>query len=170
MTDTPKSPVGSFGSRTASLALSRASARLAVGALLFALVAACEQAPLDASPGAVVDAFIERMRGVHGDPERGRLAVELLWRDGREALRERAERATAAAGRPVEAADMLVPSRFSVRFEPTRSEVETKGDWARVTLFGANSSEVAEVACVREDGHWRVALALPPLPPIETRE
>jgi hypothetical protein len=130
---------------------------------------ACEREAVDSSPELVVDAFIERMKGVHGDPERGRLAYELLWAEGREALAERARRATAAAGRPIGPEEMLVPSRFSLAFEPRRVTAETKGKWSRVTVIGSNPNEVAEVSCVNEDGHWRVAVEFPPLPTIEQR-
>ncbi len=110
------------------------------------------------------------MKGVHGDPERGRLAYELLWSEGREALAERARRATAAAGRPVGPGEMLVPSRFSVRFEPRRVTAESKGKWSRVTLIGDNPADVADVSCVKEDGRWRVVVEFPALPPIEQRQ
>jgi hypothetical protein len=134
------------------------------------VLAACERQPADGSPEKVVESFIERMRSVHGDPAAGRRAVELLWSKGRENLEERARRATAAAGRSVAPEEMLVPSRFSLRFEPARSSAETRGDWSRVTLFGQSPQEVAEVHCVKEEGQWRVVLDMPPLPDIEKRQ
>jgi hypothetical protein len=139
-------------------------------AITLALLGSCRREAVDAAPETVVEAFIERMRGVHGDPERGLRALNLVWAEGRKAIEERAERATAAAGRTVRPEAMLAPSRFSLRFEPQRVSVETRGDWSRVTLFGASPSEVVEVPCVREDGAWRVVIDFPALPPIEWRD
>lgn len=143
--------------------------------VLFATVAACfmlacEQRPVDESPETVVEAFIERMQAVHGDPERGRRALELLWKEGREVLEERAQRASAAAGRAVAPEDMLVPSRFSLQFQPRRFKAESKGNWSRVTVSGDKPTEVAEIHCVKENDRWRVVLDFPKLPPIERRQ
>jgi hypothetical protein len=134
------------------------------------LGSACNRQPEDLTPERVVESFLERMRSVHGDRERGRRAFELLWRSGRQNLEERARRATAASGRAVAPEEMLVPSRFSLRFEPRRMSSETRGDWSRVTLLGDLPSEVAEVHCVREEGQWRVVVDLPSLSAIEKRD
>lgn len=144
--------------------------RCFAAATMFWLLPACEREPVDATPTAVVEEFIERMRGVHGAPERGQLALELVWSEARAALEERAARATAAAGRAVLPAEMLVPSRFSLRFEPRRMTETTKGSWSRVTVFGNSPEEIAEVHCVLEDGRWRVVLDLPPVAPIQRRD
>lgn len=142
-----------------------------IGCLLLSMhLLACEKEPVDATPVGVTEEFIERMRGVHGSPERGRLALDLVWSEARAALEERAARATAAAGRSVLPEEMLVPSRFSLRFEPRRMTAATKGNWSRVTILGDNPSEIAEVHCVQEDGRWRVVLDLPPVAPIQRRE
>jgi hypothetical protein len=66
---------------------------------------------------------------------------------------------------------MLVPSRFSVNFEPLHYSAEVKGKWSRVKVTGANPArELAEIPCLKEEGGWRVAIQFPPLPPIERRE
>lgn len=130
----------------------------------------CEQRAVDEHPETVVEAFIERMQAVHGDPERGRRALELLWKEGRDALEERAGRASAAAGRSISPEEMLAPSRFSLRFQPRRLKAESKGNWSRVTVTGDNPTEVAEVHCVKENDRWRVVLDFPKLSPIERRE
>lgn len=134
-------------------------------------VGGCQQQPLDQDPARVVEAFIDRMRAVHGVPERGRLAFELLWSKARENLEERAARASAASGRPVTASEMLVPSRFSLAFEPVDYRAEIKGHWSRVAVIGRNPQEqLVEIDCYREEEGWRVVLDLPPLPPIQTRD
>jgi hypothetical protein len=108
------------------------------------------------------------MRSVHGEPESGAKALELLAKDARANIEERAARASAAAGRPVHPGEMLAPSRFSLAFEPVEYRAETRGRWSRVTILGANPSvEHAEVQCEREPEGWRVLFELPPLPLIE---
>lgn len=133
------------------------------------VLAACDREPVDSRPERVVEAFVERMSAVHGDPTRGKLALELLWERARANLQQRAERATAATGRRIEPEEMLVPSRFSLRFEPKRFQAETHGDYSRVVVVGQDASETAEVHCVREGGKWRVVVELPELPPIRQR-
>jgi hypothetical protein len=138
---------------------------------LAAAALSCAPPQPDTSPAQAVQAFIERMRAVHGDPAKAELAVELLWEGARENLQERARRATAAAGQPVRPGEMLVPSMFAVAFEPRTFTSEVRGDYARVTVLGRAPTEFAEVHCVREKGgHWHVILELPALPPIQLRE
>lgn len=140
------------------------------GPLAFAAAVGCTPPPADASPAQVVQAFVERMRAVHGDPAKAQLAVDLVWQGARENLEERARRATAAAGQPVKPGEMLVPSMFALAFEPRTFTSEVRGDYARVTVLGRNPAEFAEVHCVREKGHWHVILELPALAPIQLRE
>lgn len=143
--------------------------RCGIACLVLLMLVACDREPVDSRPERVVEAFIERMSAVHGDPARGKLAVELLWEQARKNLRQRAERATAATGRRIEPEEILVPSRFLLHFEPRRYQAETRGDYSRVTVFGQDASETAEVHCVREEGKWRVVVELPELPPIRRR-
>lgn len=133
-------------------------------------LAACDPNRGSATPVEVVQSFVERMQGVHGDPNSGRLAYELLAKEPRDNLAERARRATAAAGRPVTPGEMLVPSVFSLSFAPRSFTPEVRGDYARITILGQTSDERAEVHCVKEEGVWRVHLNLPALPPIQARE
>lgn len=122
-------------------------------------------------PARVVEAFVDRMRAVHGDPAKAALVLELLAKDARANLEGRAARASAATGRPVAPGEMLAPSRFSLAFEPTEYRAEVRGKWSRVTILGANAAqEHVEVQCAREDGGWRVVLDPPPLPLIEKRD
>ena len=133
-------------------------------------VVACSPSPVGSTPVEVVSAFVERMQAVHGDPQRGRLAFELLAKDARENLAERARRATAASGRQVNPEEMLVPSAFGLAFVPRSLTPEIRGDYARVTILGPAPLERAEVHCVRENGNWRVQVDFPASPPIQARE
>lgn len=153
---------------------SRAPHVVLVGALLACLALAglvgCEEQPVDRDPEAVVAEFIDRMRRVHGDPEAGRRAYDLLWTDAKRNLAERAKRASALTGRKVGPEEMIAPSYFALRFRPKHYASRQEGDWAVVTVTGETpSTDSHAIKCVREDGEWRVALEMPPLPPIQQR-
>jgi hypothetical protein len=139
------------------------------GTLALATLTACNSEPLGADPTRVVDAFIERMQRVHGDPKAARAAYGLLCTEAQSNLAERAKRASAVAGRKVAPEEMLAPSHFSLRFKPSRYRARIDGDWAVVSASGEEPGQRAEVRCVKQDGGWRVMLELPPLPPIEKR-
>ena len=110
------------------------------------------------------------MQRAHGDPAAALAAYELLSRAAKENLQERARRASAATGRVMPPEEMLVPSRFTKRFEPRQMKARIAGDRAVVEVTGSDpASEHASVPCVREDGHWRVDLMLPSLPEMEKR-
>lgn len=142
-----------------------------VAAALCLLLGGCEREAPDAEPERVVREFVERMQRVHGNPTSARAAYDLLWSDAKQNLAERAKRASALSGRKVAPEEMLVPSRFSLRFTPRRYQAEVHGDWAMVTVSGeAPETQREQMKCVREDGSWRVVLEVPPVPPIQQRD
>ncbi|HYQ44367.1 MAG TPA: hypothetical protein VER11_20430 [Polyangiaceae bacterium] len=148
----------------------RLTAALVVSISLGFAQTGCEAEANDSSPERVVREFVDRMQRVHGDPRSARLAYELLWVDARRNLAERAKRASAVAGREIAPEEMIAPSHFSLAYRPKKMTARTDGDWSEVTVTGESaSSQRQTVKCVREDGHWRVVLELPPLPPIQRR-
>jgi hypothetical protein len=130
---------------------------------------ACKTEPIDARPDSTVEEFVLRMQRVHGDPKTARPAFDLLWSEAKKNLAERAKRASSVLGRKVAPEEMLAPSRFTLRYTPRRYDARVDGDWAIVTIAGEVADQRHDVKCVREDGSWRVALDLPPLPPIQKR-
>lgn len=129
----------------------------------------CQREPVDAEPERAVQEFVERMQRVHGDPRSARAAYELLWAEAKYNLGERAKRAGALSGREVAPEEMLAPTRFSVRFSPTRYTADVQGDWAVVTVTGEAPGQRHQIRCVREEGAWRVVLEIPPVAPIQRR-
>lgn len=134
------------------------------------VVAACARAPADATPQGAVEAFVDRMDRVHGDPVIAKSALALLSTDTRRALESRAERATAVAGHAFGPADMLVPSYFLLEYTPVRYVARTHGDTAEVSVVGAHpATQTRVIQCVKESGAWRIVLDLPALRPIKKR-
>ena len=129
----------------------------------------CAQRPLDATPEGSARELVERMRRVHGDPAEARGAFDLLSKRARDNLAERAARYGAASGKSIAPEAMIVPSRFSLRFEPQRYEAQVSGALAQVTVRGDLPEHEARIMCVLEDGRWRVDMALPSLPPVQQR-
>jgi len=137
--------------------------------LLCAALAGCARREEEDTPERVVQEFIDRMQRVHGDPQKSKLAYELLAAGAQANLDERARRASATVGRTVAPEEMLAPSRFYLSFQPRTWSTERGGEWAIVTAEGESPREQTRIRCVRERGHWRVLLDLPELPPIEQR-
>jgi hypothetical protein len=131
--------------------------------------AGCFGASDDQTPERAVQTFIDRMQQVHGDLDKATAAFELLARDARDNLAERAKRASAAAGRVVRPEEMLAPSRFHLAFPPRSWSSKTGPNWAVVTVEGEGPRERREVRLLKEEGAWKVVLDLPPLPPVRYR-
>lgn len=146
------------------------SAVLLLSGLVTLTTLACEREAVDEHPERVVEAFVDRMQRVHGNPKAARAAYDLLWSQAQQNLAERATRASALSGRKVAPEEMLAPSHFSLAFTPKHYKPRIQGDWAVVTVLGeAPDTQRREVKCVREDGSWHIVVELPPVPPIQQR-
>lgn len=131
---------------------------------------ACGRRPFDASPEGVAREFLERMDRVDGDPKAARAAFDLLGKAAQLALSDRARRASAATGKRMAPEQMIATSHFFPRFSPRQWSTRAAGDRAVVTVVGLDpATERAEIPCIREEGRWRIEIALPPLPPVEKR-
>src|SRR5262249_49592672 len=85
-------------------------------------------------------------------------------------LVSRAQRYSAASGKPIGPEAMLTPSHFSLHFEPQRFvTIEAAGSSALVEVTGLSADQRARVPCVSEPGGWRIDPALPLLPPVQKR-
>ena len=138
-------------------------------ALYFASLMGCTRQTSDDTPERAVQEFVDRMQRVHGDASRSKAAYELLAAPARANLQERAKRASAASGRSVTPEEMLAPSRFFLSFQPRSWSTERGPDWAVVTAEGEAPSQRKQIRCVQEQGHWKVMIDLPELPPLERR-
>lgn len=125
---------------------------------------ACGGARADTSPTETVTAFVAAVEAAERDSTQRKRIYDLLSQRGRRALDERAARAAQVSGRPMNPWDMLAPGRSRLRFLPTSDgmTVQIHGDRAVVTARGRNAG-VADVPLVREEGRWRIDLALPPI-------
>ena len=139
-------------------------------ASILAAQSGCHTEPDPELPENLVREFVERMRRVHGDRVNARAAYDLLWSEARNNLAERAKRASALAGRKIAPEEMVVPSRFSLNYQPKTYTAEIQGEWASVVISGDDPATQRNIVpVVRESGHWRVAIRFPLLPPIRKR-
>ncbi len=111
----------------------------------------------------------DRMRRVNGDPADAKAAFELLSKRSRDNLAARAQRYSAASGKPIAPEAMIVPSRFLLRFEPQRYSARISGPHALVDVVGLLPDDRAQIPCEFEDDGWKVDVMLPPLPPVQMR-
>lgn len=130
---------------------------------------ACDAQNEQTGPAQVAQAFVSTMKQVHGDQEHAEAAFEMLWEPARKNLRERARRASALSGRELHPGELLVPSWFALHIDPVRVEERVDEPWANVVLFD-DEGQSSTARLVLEEGEWRVALELPPLPPIRKRD
>lgn len=134
------------------------------------LLSACGRRAPDTTPEGVVREMLERLEHVTGDPRDARAVFDLLSRAAQTNLSDRARRASAATGKRLGPEQMLAPSHFFPRFQPRQWSTKVAGNRAVVELVGLDpATDRAQVACVVEDGHWRIDLTLPPLPAVERR-
>lgn len=115
------------------------------------------------SPTTVLQQFLSAMDQSAADDGALRVAYELLSAKARGALEQRAMRAKTLAGQPFEPWQMLAQGRFRLRFSPAQRRgmrESIQGDRATVVVTGNGHGERADVALVREQGGWKVALEL----------
>ena len=139
-----------------------------VGVVGLALaVGGCRKNETEDRPEKAVAEWIEDMSHLQPDPKSAQAAYDLLSKEAKANLIDRARRTSAATGRHVRPESMLVPSRFHLRFSIRSMQSHVAGDRAVVEVLG--DSRRAEVPCVKEDGHWRIDLVIPQLPEVEKR-
>ena len=141
--------------------------------LAFALVCeaslGCRGRSPSATPEGAVRELVERMRRVQGDPADAKAAFELLSHNAQANLKTRAERYSAASGKPMAPEAMIVPSLFLLRFDPQRYRAKISGTYALVEAQGLLPEERAQIPCVFEEERWKLDLQMPLLSPIQTR-
>lgn len=123
----------------------------------------CSRAAPDATPDGALRVFLERMEIATDDPRAMAEAYDLLGKNARANLEERAERASLVEGKRVGPRQMLAMGRFGLRFRPKGMTVRIAGDSAVVSVTGSDPQERADIACVREGAVWRIEPELPPL-------
>lgn len=140
---------------------------LALAPLLFCSLG-CSDQEQERGPEEAVRQFLTHMQQLHGHAHLSEQVYQSLWRPAREHLTERARRASALSGRAIEPEEMIAPSRFALHFEPESFQVRQTGKRAQVVILG-NAGEQAQTRCFLEDDGWKIALEMPPLPPIRAR-
>ena len=139
--------------------MAKAVARLAFAALV---ICGCSRAPQDATPEGVVKLWLERMEASTDDPRASHDAFLLLGPRARANLEERADRASRMQGRQETAEQMLAQGRFGLKFRPKSMTTQIHGGDATVDVIGADpATEHTSVACVQENGAWRIEPDLP---------
>ncbi len=149
-------------------AMRREIMRTAILCCAIALTA-CGRRAADSTPDGAVRELVDRMGRVQGDLGDAKAAYALLSKHAQANLAARAHRYSDASGKTIAPEAMLVPARFLVRFEPQRYTARVSGPAARVDVTGVHAGDHAQVACVFEEGAWKVDLALPSLPPLQVR-
>lgn len=137
----------------------------ALGALGLAavLLAGCGEEPSDETPEGALRVFLDAMDRSQWEQQALREALELLSPAARHALEQRADRASALAGRDMEGWEMLAQGRFRLRFAPKRrgGMKAREHEGSAVVVVRGERGQRAEVPMVERDGQWRVDLRLP---------
>ncbi len=147
----------------------RQIAAICLGLSILFGISACGPGAPDETPEGVTRELVARLGRLEGDPADAEAAYALLSSKAKANLEERARRYTDASGKQISPSAMIAPFRFLLRFEPQTFETRIVGAHAQVTVRGAQRSAEAEVACVLEEGAWRVDPMLPPLAAVITR-
>lgn len=131
-----------------------------VFALLIA--AGCEQ-KIDETPEDALTTWVTAMNASRNDPSARERAYTMLSSRAKEQLAQRAAVAIQLSGRDIKPWEILAPGRFALRFAFDRARLRSQVDGTNATVTARGpGTEVAEVPMVLENGHWRVALELPP--------
>lgn len=108
-------------------------------------------------------AFARAVESARQDPQHRRRVYELLSQRGKDALVQRAQLASQVSGWLQQPWEMLAPGRIRLRVAVEPSGMTARVDGARAWVTVRGTGGMAEVPLVREEGAWRVDLAVPPM-------
>lgn len=132
------------------------------GVLLSVWLWACARDPQELSPDKALTEFLGAVEASENQPALRKVAYQWLDQVGQAALRERASRTAALAGRKLEPWEMIVPGRLTfagLRSPGVRMQVHIEGDKATVHI-PIEQRKPVEVSMVRQEGRWRVVLGI----------
>jgi hypothetical protein len=135
--------------------------------LLGVLALGCAPPP-QSTPEGIVRTFVERLDSFNGDARDANQLFELLSERARHNLSQRAERYSAASGRKIAPAAMLVPARFAPGMIRSYT-AQLSGKFALVEVVGTPPDRRAQLPCVFEEGGWRIDIVMPALSPLQRR-
>jgi hypothetical protein len=130
----------------------------------FLSLCACAPDPKDLGPVEALTTFLTAVERSTHAPEQRRLAYEWIDRDSQQALVARARLTNSLAGRKLAAWELLVPGRVSFAGQSlagVRMTAQVEGDRATVSI-ALDRGETIQVPMARQEGRWRVVLALTP--------
>lgn len=136
---------------------------LAVPIAIVATVGCRSRAP-DATPEGAFDEFLAACESASVDPKASARAFALLAPSVRQALEERARRASSITGKAATPEQMLVPAWTPIRFEisKTTTTLDATGTKATLDVYGVDpTTQHVKVPMVREGESWRVSVVLP---------
>jgi hypothetical protein len=135
--------------------------------VLVLILSGCSNAPTDETPRGALRLFLSAMERSEHDPEASREAYALLSASTRRSLASRSHFVNSLGGSELEPWDMLVRGHFRTNFTPIEGprgmRERIQGARATVSVQNERGDHRAEVPLVREDGRWRIVLAIPPV-------
>jgi hypothetical protein len=138
-----------------------------LGVLLAVTSAGCSDASTDETPSGALRLFLAAMERTERDPAAAREAYRLLSTPTRRALVERAQFAASLGGGDLAPWDMLVRGGYRQTFSAARGargmREQIDGERATVLVTNEARDRSAEVPLVREEGRWRIVIAIPPV-------